>query len=106
LTRRFAVRTVADYGLDALGGEAWHIARIDLAGDGYLIGKSAQFHCYDPLLLEPAPRAKSEARRGLDQPAFNRFRLKAEKLIDSKVLELIRVQADAGCSSAASALQK
>ena len=36
----------------------------------------------------------------LDQPAFNRDRLKAEKLIDSKVLEqLIRVQADAGCSS-------
>jgi hypothetical protein len=36
----------------------------------------------------------------LDQPAFNRNRLKAEKLIDSKVLEqLIRVQADAGCSS-------
>jgi hypothetical protein len=32
----------------------------------------------------------------LDQPAFNRDRLKAEKLIDSKVLEqLIRVQADA-----------
>jgi UDP-N-acetyl-D-mannosaminuronic acid transferase (WecB/TagA/CpsF family) len=37
----------------------------------------------------------------LDQPAFNRDRLKAEKLIDSKVLEqLIRVQGDAGCSSA------
>jgi hypothetical protein len=37
--------------------------------------------------------------RSLDQPAFNRKRLKAEKLIDSKVLEqLIRVQADAGCS--------
>jgi hypothetical protein len=35
-----------------------------------------------------------------DQPAFNRDRLKAEKLIDSKVLEqLIRVQVDAGCSS-------
>ena len=35
----------------------------------------------------------------LDQLAFNRKRLKAEKLIDSKVLEqLIRVQADAGCS--------
>jgi len=35
----------------------------------------------------------------LDQPAFNRNRLKAEKLIDSKVLEqLIRVQVDAGCS--------
>ena len=35
----------------------------------------------------------------LDQPAFNRTRLKAEKLIDSKVLEqLIRVQEDAGCS--------
>ena len=32
-------------------------------------------------------------------PAFNRDRLKAEKLIDSKVLEqLIRVQVDAGCS--------
>jgi hypothetical protein len=31
--------------------------------------------------------------------AFNRFRLKAEKLIDSKVLEqLIRVQEDASCS--------
>jgi hypothetical protein len=37
----------------------------------------------------------------LDQPAFNRDRLKAEKLIDSKVLEqLIRVQTDTGCSSA------
>ena len=37
----------------------------------------------------------------LDQPAFNRDRLKAEKLIDSKVLEqLIRVQVDAGCSRA------
>jgi hypothetical protein len=36
----------------------------------------------------------------LDQPAFNRSRLKAEKLIDSKALEqLIRVQMDAGCSS-------
>jgi hypothetical protein len=36
----------------------------------------------------------------LDQPAFNQNRLKAEKLIDSKVLEqLIRVQVDAGCSS-------
>jgi hypothetical protein len=35
----------------------------------------------------------------LDQPAFNRKRLKAEKLIDSKVPEqLIRVQGDAGCS--------
>jgi hypothetical protein len=41
----------------------------------------------------------------LDQPAFNRDRLKAEKLIDSKVLEqLIRVQVDAGCSSALDAL--
>jgi hypothetical protein len=40
----------------------------------------------------------------LDQPAFNRKRLKAEKLIDSKVLEqLIRVQVDAGCSSVSSA---
>ena len=39
-------------------------------------------------------------KKGLDQPAFNRDRLKAEKLIDSKVLEqLIRVQVDAGCSS-------
>jgi hypothetical protein len=38
----------------------------------------------------------------LAQPAFNRNRLKAEKLIDSKVLEqLIRVQGDAGCSRAA-----
>ena len=37
----------------------------------------------------------------LDQPAFNRNRLKAEKLIDSKVLEqLIRVPIDAGCSRA------
>ena len=36
----------------------------------------------------------------LDQPAFNRKRLKVEKLIDSKALEqLIRVQMDAGCSS-------
>jgi len=36
----------------------------------------------------------------LDQPALNRNRLKAEKLIDPKVLEqLIRVQADAGCVS-------
>jgi hypothetical protein len=36
----------------------------------------------------------------LDQPAFSRKRLKAEKLIDSKELEqLIRVQTDAGCSS-------
>jgi hypothetical protein len=35
----------------------------------------------------------------LDQPAFNRDRLKAEKLIDSKALEqLIRVQVEAGCS--------
>jgi acyl carrier protein len=35
----------------------------------------------------------------LDQPALNRKRLKAEKLIDSNVLELlIRVQVDAGCS--------
>src|SRR6516225_5144208 len=34
-------------------------------------------------------------KRRLDQPAFNRDRLKAEKLIDSKVLEqLIRVQAE------------
>jgi len=41
----------------------------------------------------------SENGPPLDQPAFNRKRLKAEKLIDSKVLEqLIRVQADAGCS--------
>jgi len=32
----------------------------------------------------------------LDQPAFSRKRLKAEKLIDSKVLEqLIRVRVDA-----------
>ena len=45
-----------------------------------------------------ARRAKKPAL--LDQPAFNRFRLKAEKLIDSKVLEqLIRVQVDAGCSN-------
>ena len=36
----------------------------------------------------------------LDQPAFHRNRLKAKKLIDSKVLEqLIRVQTDAGRSS-------
>jgi hypothetical protein len=36
----------------------------------------------------------------LDQPAFDRKRLKAEKLIDSKALEqLIRVQEDAGCSN-------
>jgi hypothetical protein len=35
-----------------------------------------------------------------DQPAFNRNRLKAEKLIGSKVLEqFIRVQMVAGCSS-------
>jgi hypothetical protein len=41
-------------------------------------------------------------RAVLDQPAFNRDRLKAEKLIDSKVLEqLIRVQMNAGCSSVA-----
>jgi hypothetical protein len=38
-------------------------------------------------------------RSSSDQPAFNRDRLKAEKLIDSKVLEqLIRIQMDAGCS--------
>ena len=36
-----------------------------------------------------------------NQPAFNRNRLKAEKLINSNVLEqLVRVQADAGCSRA------
>ena len=41
-----------------------------------------------------------DKNKKLDQPAFNRARLKAEKLIDSKVLEqLIRVQVDAGCSS-------
>ena len=40
--------------------------------------------------------ATGGSRLPLDQPAFNRNRLKAEKL---KVLEqLIRVQADAGCS--------
>ena len=39
-------------------------------------------------------------RRWLDQPAFNRNRLNAEKLIDSMILEqLDRVQSDAGCSS-------
>jgi len=39
----------------------------------------------------------------LDQPSFNRKRLKEEKLIDSKVLgQLIRVQVDAGCSLASS----
>ena len=44
--------------------------------------------------------ATGGSRLPLDQPAFNRNRLKAEKLIDSKVLEqLIRVQADAGCST-------
>ena len=48
--------------------------------------------------------AKTDDRKlpksALDQPAFNRTRLKAEKLIDSKVLEqLICVQVDAGCSS-------
>ena len=38
-------------------------------------------------------------RQTLDQPAFNRNRLKAEKLINSRVLEqLIRVSIDAGCS--------
>ena len=38
-------------------------------------------------------------RELLDQPAFDRNRLKAEKLIDSKVLEqLIRAQIGAGCS--------
>jgi hypothetical protein len=65
-------------------------------------------------VLPASRRLKGEARLGkyhmwlagariktrLDQPAFNRDRLKAEKLIDSKVLEqLIRVQMDAGCSS-------
>src|SRR5208337_341548 len=35
----------------------------------------------------------------LDQPAFNRNRLQAEKLIDFKMLEqLTRVQIDSGCS--------
>ena len=39
-----------------------------------------------------------------DQRAFNRNRLKAQKLIDSKLLEqLIRVQTDAGCSTALTA---
>ncbi len=39
-----------------------------------------------------------------DQRAFNRDRLKAQKLIDSKVLEqLIRVQTDAGRSTALTA---
>jgi len=44
------------------------------------------------------PMALAAARYTiLDQPAFNRNRLNAEKLIDSKVLEqLIRVQMDAG----------
>ena len=38
------------------------------------------------------------------QRAFNRNRLKAQKLIDSKVSEqLIRVQTDAGCSTAPTA---
>ena len=42
---------------------------------------------------------KLKKRPRLDQPAFNRRRLKAEKLIDSKVLkQLIRVQVDAGCT--------
>ena len=44
-------------------------------------------------------RRAAPKTRDLDQPAFNRDRLKAEKLIDSKVLEqLIRVQVDADCS--------
>ena len=48
--------------------------------------------------------AATPAAGALDQPAFNRDRLKAEKLIDSKVLEqLIRVRVDAGCSSPAAA---
>ena len=49
--------------------------------------------------LEETAKARPRSF-ALDQPAFNRNRLKAEKLIDSKVLEqLIRAEADAGCSS-------
>jgi hypothetical protein len=44
------------------------------------------------------PYSEIKCPQALDQPAFNRKRLKAEKLIDSKVLEqLTRVQVDAGC---------
>jgi hypothetical protein len=43
----------------------------------------------------------SSSRVSIDQPAFNRYRLKAEKLIDAKVPEqLIRVKMDAGCADA------
>jgi len=46
-----------------------------------------------------ARRGSGHVHEPLDQPAFNRNRLKAEKLIDSKVLEqLIRIPLDAGCS--------
>jgi hypothetical protein len=46
--------------------------------------------------LRPENAAVFAPPQALDQPAFNRNRLKAEKLIDSKVLEqLIRVHADA-----------
>ena len=45
------------------------------------------------VLEQPASKSTGAA---LDQPAFNRKRLKAEKLIDSKALEqLIRVHLDA-----------
>jgi hypothetical protein len=51
-------------------------------------------------LQPPGEKTYAKFTQILDRPAFNRKRLKAEKLIDSKVLEqLIRVQEDAGCSS-------
>ena len=53
----------------------------------------------DERVFEQLIRQSGHAATDLDQPTFNRKRLKVEKLIDSKVLEqLIRVQVDAGCS--------
>ena len=50
--------------------------------------------------LESQGSGERAPEHALDQPAFNRNRLKAEKLIDSNALEqLDRVQMNAGCSS-------
>ena len=69
------------------------IARIVMRHTTGAIGNSATF-------CNSVQRNELSDPGMLDQPAFNRNRLKAEKLIASNVLEqLVRVQADAAVSS-------
>ena len=91
ITRRGVRRTAA-------WKSPWRLAKADARAPGF--GRRLGIPSSEALRLPVTPECRQ--RQTLDQPAFNRNRLKAEKLIDSRVREqLIRVPINAGCSRCA-----